>query len=230
MAKSRILIVEDDRKTAATLALYLDHAGLEAVSVHDGRSGLDAALSGEFALVLLDLMLPGLDGREVCRRIREVSDLPVIMLTARTTEGDRIDGLDSGADDYVSKPFSPREVMARVRAVLRRRQTPETGGEILDFEGLTLDPAAHEARVDGAPIALTPTEFRILLTLAASPGRVFSRDEIVERALGLDFDGYDRTVDAHIMNLRKKIEPDRTRPRYIVTVFGAGYRFGRKPA
>jgi two-component system alkaline phosphatase synthesis response regulator PhoP len=226
MAKTRVLIVEDDRKTAAMLQLYLEHEGYGVDLAHTGPAGLEASRSRVPDLVILDLMLPGMDGREVCRRLRAESQVPIVMLTARTTEEDRIHGLDLGADDYIPKPFSPREVMARVRAVLRRsHSTGDAPGDMLRRGELAIRPDCQEVRLAGQLVTLTPTEFQILLVLARSPGRVFSRAQLVERAFGPHFDGFERTVDAHVKNLRRKIEPQREQPLYIVTVFGVGYRF-----
>ena len=223
----RVLIIEDDRQTSSTIRLYLENDGFEVVESADGRRGLELALEGGFALVVLDLMLPGLSGSQVCRALRKRSNVPVVMLTARTTEDDRVEGLELGADDYVSKPFSPRELVARIRAVLRRGEHPELGGrEVLRFEGLDIDLARRSVRVGGTEVGLTPAEFKLLTALARAPGRVFSREALAERAFGEDFEGLDRTVDAHIMNLRRKIEPDRRSPVYVETVFGQGYRFG----
>jgi DNA-binding response OmpR family regulator len=231
MSKTRILVVEDDRKTAATLQLYLQHAGYQVRVEHDGARGLEAARSEAPDLILLDLMLPGTDGREICRRLRAGSRVPILMITARTTEEDRIRGLDLGADDYIPKPFSPREVVARVRAVLRRVEPAGTGGEeVLRFRpGLEIRPDRQEVRLGEERVSLTPTELQILLALARAPGRVLRRPQLVEKGFGPHFDGYDRTVDAHVKNLRGKIEPDRTRPTFIVTVFGVGYRFDGEP-
>ena len=222
-----ILVVEDDAKTAESIRLYLEHAGFGVRIARDGREGLDAARTGRFALVVLDLMLPRLDGQNVCRALRRESDLPIIMLTARTTEDDRVEGLELGADDYVLKPFSPRELVARVRAVLRRSETPEAGGRTrLRFDGLEIDLEGRMVWVDGKSVSLTPAEFGLLVAMARSPGRVFRRDQLAERAFGQDFHGLDRTVDVHVKNLRSKIEPDRASPRWVQTVFGEGYRFG----
>lgn len=222
----RILLIEDDATTAETVRLYLEKEGFEVTSIDDGARGLAAARAGEFTLIVLDLMLPGLSGSEVCRSLRRESDVPIVMLTARTTEDDRIAGLELGADDYVPKPFSPRELVARVRAVLRRGEHPQVGGrQVLRFEGLTLDLARKSVEVDGAEVHLTPAEFKLLSVLARSPGRLFGRDQLAERALGDDFTGLSRTVDAHVMNLRKKIESDRSNPRFVQTVLGEGYRF-----
>ena len=221
-----ILVVEDDAKTAATVRLYLEDAGHAVTIVADGESGLQAARSGDFDLVVLDIMLPRLDGTDVCRKLRVDSDVPVIMLTAKTTEDQRIRGLDLGADDYVAKPFSPRELVARVRAVLRRGVPDDDAPAAPLVRGeLVIDAEGRRVLKNGEEITLTPTEFDLLQILARRPGRVFSRDELIDKALGQDFLGMDRTVDAHIMNLRKKIEHDRRRPRYVQTVFGAGYRF-----
>ena len=223
---NHILVVEDDSKTAATVRLYLEDAGYRASVVSNGSDGLRAARSGDFDLVILDIMLPRLDGTDVCRKLRVDSDVPVIMLTAKSTEGERVRGFELGADDYVIKPFSPRELVARVRAVLRRRAPASAETEPrLERDGLVIDVDARRVLSGDAEVALTPTEFDLLCLLARRPGRVYSRDELIEEALGRDFVGMDRTVDAHIMNLRKKIEPDRRKPRYIQTVFGAGYRF-----
>jgi DNA-binding response OmpR family regulator len=222
----RILIIEDDRQTSDTIRLYLENEGFHVDDAADGREGLDLALHGGYALIVLDLMLPQLSGSQVCRAIRKESNVPILMLTARTTEDDRIQGLELGADDYVSKPFSPRELVARVRAVLRRTEHPELGGrEMLRFEGLEIDLARCQVHAAGGEVALTPAEFKLLTALARAPGRVFSREALASRAFGDDFEALDRTVDAHIMNLRRKIEPDRSAPIFVETVFGQGYRF-----
>lgn len=222
--KRRVLVIEDDRKTAETIGLYLEHAGHEATLERDGTRGLDRALSSTWDLILLDVMLPGLDGLEICRQLRETAAAPVIMITALGQEEALVRGLDAGADDYVTKPFSPRELMARVRAVLRRSVRQEAGGaELLRFGDLEIDLLGHRARVAGEAVSLTPTEFRLLRQLAASPGRVYARAELIERALGLGFDGQDRTIDAHVKNLRRKLRP--AGERLIETVFGVGYRF-----
>lgn len=223
-APAQILIIEDEAKTASTLALYLRHAGYGVRIADDGAAGLALARGGGFDLVLLDLMLPGLDGREVCQALRASSQVPIIMLTARTQEEERIAGLELGADDYVSKPFSPREVVARVRAVLRRAPTPhETGATPPLCAGpLVIDLERHEARLEGRPLALTATELHLLATLAAAPQRVFSRATLIERVCGHDFEGLERTIDAHVKNLRRKLAPHGN--VLIVTVFGVGYK------
>ena len=222
-----VLVVEDDRKTSSLVKLYLENAGFEVAVAFDGGQALAAARARRPDLVVLDVMIPTLDGFEVCRTLRGESDVPVILLTARTTEPDKLRGLDIGADDYVTKPFSPRELVARVRAVLRRaapREREEAAGE-LRFQGLVLDLGRREVRVDGSPVALTPNEFRMLEVLARAPGRAFSRAELVERAFGWDYEGMERTVDAHVKNLRRKLGPG----SWIETVFGVGYRFAGEP-
>ena len=216
--RRRILVVEDDPKTRETVALYLQRDGYEVATADDGMRALEAARSFEPHLVVLDLMLPRLDGLAVCRALRASSGTAVIMVTAKTTEEDKLTGLDLGADDYVTKPFSPRELMARVRAVLRRAADED----VLDAHGITIDRGKREIRLGDDAVNVTPTEFRLLETLARAAGRTFTRQELVERALGDDYDGLDRTVDVHVMNLRKKLGEA---GKAIVTVFGVGYRF-----
>jgi DNA-binding response OmpR family regulator len=232
VAKSRILVVDDDPKTVSSLRLYLEHAGFDVLVASDGRQALARARSSPPPdLVVLDLMLPHVDGLTVCRTLRGESDVPIIMLTARTTEEDRLEGLDLGADDYVPKPFSPRELVARVRAVLRRTPSGTLDARPIRVGRLTIDPARREVKVGAKPVDLTPREFRLLEVFARAPGRAFTREELVERAFGPDYEALDRTIDAHVMNLRRKIEPDPTDPIYIQTVFGIGYRFsGRRGA
>ncbi|MEP7029199.1 MAG: response regulator transcription factor [Candidatus Eisenbacteria bacterium] len=224
----RILVVEDDPKTRDTLVLYLEHAGFLVCAVGDGAAALAEAERCPPDLVVLDRMLPGLDGMELCRRLREDRPHPVIFLTARATEEDRLAGLELGADDYVVKPFSPRELVARVRAVLRRAPGADLP-QPLTVGDLTLDPGRRCAEVAGRVVPLTAREFRLMATFARAPGRTFSREELVERAFGDDFDGFDRTVDAHVVNLRRKLEADPSRPTRLVTVFGAGYRLDVRP-
>jgi two-component system response regulator ResD len=228
----KILVVEDDAVVAETLTLYLEQAGFGVVCAGNGPAGLAAAVetAGERVdLVILDLMIPGLSGQEVCRRLRAVSTVPIIMLTARASENDRVAGLELGADDYVSKPFSPREVVARVQALLRR--TAQSGGREarpapIAVGALEIDPWARLARVNGREVPLTPTEFKLLETLGNTPGRVFTRDELLARAFGPGYDGLDRTVDVHITNLRKKLEAG-DEARYVHTVHGVGYRLAK---
>lgn len=225
MAK-RILVVDDETRLTHLVSGYLEQDGYEVASAGNGREAL--LISREFGpdLIVLDLMMPHMDGWEFMRRLRRERDTPVIMLTARVDENDRIAGLEMGADDYLTKPFSPRELVARVRAVLRRAHPGETTPtESLRAGGLELDPDAHAARLDGRALELTPMEFDLLLALMRNPGRAFSRLELLERTQGVAYDGYERTIDVHIKNLRKKIESDPAHPIYVLTVFGVGYRF-----
>ena len=206
------------------MALYLRHAGYEAVEVADGQSALTIAADLRPDLVVLDLMLPGVDGLEVCRTLRQTVTVPVIMLTARAMEDDKLRGLESGADDYVTKPFSPRELVARIAAVLRRAK-PRL--DIVTCGDVAIDIGARQVRRGGSPVAVTATEFRLLEALAAAPGRASTRSELAERALGHDHEALERTVDVHIMNLRRKLEPARNRRASVIaTVFGIGYRLG----
>jgi DNA-binding response OmpR family regulator len=219
----RIVVIEDDAVVAETLALYLERAGYSVTAAADGITGLRLALEPEVSLVILDLMIPALPGHEVCRRLRAKSAVPIIMLTARASEDDRVAGLELGADDYVPKPFSPREVVARVQALLRRTPPQPTPPPPIVIGELELDLWAHQARFGGRVVSLTPTEFKVLEVLGRSPGRVFSREELLARAFGPGYDGLDRTVDVHVTNLRRKIEPDK-QPRYVLTEHGVGYR------
>jgi DNA-binding response OmpR family regulator len=220
-----ILVVDDDRKTVDLIRLYLERAGFGVRVAHDGERALE--LVGECVpdLLILDLMLPKIDGLDVCLAVQAVNPVPVIMLTARTTEGDKLAGLETGADDYVTKPFSPRELVARVKAVLRRTRGAEGEPSEIRSGDLVIDLLHHDARIHGEGVRLTPKEFNLLRVLAREPGRPFTRSSLMERAFGFDYDGLERTVDAHIANLRKKIEPDPAHPRYVVTVQGLGYKF-----
>jgi DNA-binding response OmpR family regulator len=227
---SDVLVVDDDRKTVDLVRLYLERAGYTVRVAYDGRQGLQLALDQRPDLVVLDLMLPFLDGLDVCHALREhVGPLPVIMLTARTTEADKLAGLETGADDYVTKPFSPRELVARVKAVLRRASGDALARSESMFGQLVVDHRRREARLDGRNVRLTPREFRVLETLAREPDRPFSRQGLVDRAFGLDYDGLERTVDAHVANLRRKIEPNPGRPIYVLTVPGVGYKLASEP-
>ena len=225
--------MDDDRKTAAAVRLYLESAGFEVMVALDGREALEVARGRRPDLLVLDVMLPRVDGLEVCRTLRAESDVPVILLTARTTEEDKLVGLDLGADDYVTKPFSPRELVARVKAVLRRaapRDRAEGEAAELRFPGLVVDLAGHTVAVRGEEVAVTPNEFRLLAVLARAPGRAFRRTELVEKAFGWDYEGMERTVDAHVMNLRRKIDPRGPEGgSWIETVYGVGYRFAGEP-
>ena len=214
----RVLIVDDDPKVCETLDRYLAHAGYVTASALDGAKALEMVQTFAPDLVVLDLMLPRVGGLEICRMLREKSSIPIIMLTAKTTEHDKLTGLALGADDYLTKPFSPRELVARVEAVLRRSGTTEKTPRVI-VGALTIDPERCQVTVNGDPVALTATELRLLLTLARTPGRVFRRDELARMALGDDFEGLDRTIDAHIKNLRRKVGAE-----IIVTVFGIGYK------
>jgi two-component system alkaline phosphatase synthesis response regulator PhoP len=229
MAGKKILVVDDDVKTVELVKLYLNRDGYRVITAYDGVEALRLARESHPDLIVLDLMLPGLDGLEVCQTIRNESDVPIIMLTAMTTEEDRLTGLDLGADDYVTKPFSPKELAARVRAVLRRTpdEALQRGPAEINYGELTLNFVKHEASLTGKPLILTPAEFKLLGALAREPGRVFSRGQLIEKAFGYDFDSFDRTIDVHILNLRRKLEPDPKHPTYIKTVYGAGYKFFR---
>lgn len=221
----RLLLVDDDEKTLHLVGVYLEREGYAVERATNGYDAIRRARESLPSLILLDVMLPGLSGTEVCRILRTESNPFIIMLTARTTEDDMLAGLDAGADDYIAKPFSPRELTARVRAVLRRtgHGTDDAEAEMVTIGDLRIDVARRRVTVAHAVVQLTPIEFRLLHILARTPGRVFSRQELVERAFGYDYDGLDRTVDVHIKNIRRKVEPDRDRPRYIGTKFGEGY-------
>ena len=221
----RILIAEDDPKQAELIRLYLEREGYAVVVTHDGRTALDQIRARQPDHVILDVMMPLMDGLDVTRVLRQESDVPIILLTARSTEDDLLLGLDLGANDYVTKPFSPRELTARVRTVLRRRSpTSSVADEVLRIGGLEIDPVRHEVRVDGREAVITPKEFSILEALARHPGRAFTRGQLLQQAFGFDYDGLERTVDVHILNLRKKVEFDHTDPRYVLTVYGVGYK------
>jgi DNA-binding response OmpR family regulator len=221
----RILVVDDEPEIVKLLRAYLEQAGYDVVTARNGQEALLVTRHEKPDLIILDLTMPEMDGLEYTRRLRRDKDTPIIMLTARVEETDRIIGLEIGADDYVTKPFSPREIVARVRAVLRRVQPAPAPAEILRAGDLVLDQQEHSVVLDEQPIELTPTEFDLLATLMAHPGRAFSRMELLERLQGEAFAAYERTIDAHVKNLRAKIEPDPSNPRYILTVFGVGYKF-----
>ncbi len=224
MAGKKILVVDDDAKTVELVKLYLNRDGYKVITASGGTEALALAREARPDLIVLDLMLPGMDGIQVCRTLRDESDVPIIMLTARTTDEDKLTGLDSGADDYVTKPFSPRELAARVRTVLRRLPGEHGPSEIRLGE-LTVNFTKHEATLSGRNLDLTAVEFKILGVMVKEPGRVFSRGQLIEEALGYGFEGFDRTIDVHILNLRRKLEPDSRKPKYIKTVYGAGYKF-----
>jgi DNA-binding response OmpR family regulator len=224
-----LLIIEDEPELVRVLRSYLEQAGFSVLAALRGDTGLTTWEDRHPDLVILDLNLPGMDGLDVARHIRrtERGHTPIIMLTARADEVDQLIGLELGADDYIPKPFSPRIVVARVRALLRRIEAPAPGAQALRVADLEIDPDAHTLTRAGKVIELTPTEFSLLTTLAGQPGRVFSRLQLLEAAQGVAYEGYERTIDAHIKNLRAKIEADSRKPKYIETVFGIGYRFAR---
>ena len=221
-----ILIIEDEQKINDILAFSLGKDGYKTLSAFDGVKGLEMALKENPDLILLDVMLPGMDGFEVCRKVREKSQVPIIMLTAREDEVDKVLGLELGADDYLIKPFSPRELVARVRALLRRTHLDaEPQLEVLDFGDLIIDVSGHKVEVEKREVELTASEFKLLTTLARYPGRVYTRMELVEKVLGYDFEGYERTIDSHVKNLRAKLGDDPRNPKWLYTVHGVGYRF-----
>ncbi len=219
---ARILVVDDEPKIVQLVRDYLERAGFAVSTARDGNEALMRAHAERPDLIVLDLGLPGLDGLEVTRRLRRDSGVPIIMLTARHEETDKVVGLELGADDYVTKPFSPRELTARVRAVLRRHTSP--ADDVLRAGNLTLDVPRLRAEVSGRIVPLTATEFQLLATLAAQPGRVFTRSQLLDGIHGVAFDSYERAIDAHVKNIRRKIEPDPREPRYLLTVYGVGYR------
>ena len=226
----RIVVVDDDPSVQEVTRAYLERDGYLVYVAATAADGLAIAERVKPGLIVLDLMLPDRPGEEVAREIRRRSDVPILMLTAKASEDERVSGLAMGADDYLTKPFSPRELVARVRAVLRRSRSSDVPlVETLSFDGgrLKIDTVAQEVRVDGAPVDLTPNEYRLLATLARYPGRVYSRFELISHVQGYDYEGYERTIDAHVKNLRKKIETDPRHPRYVETIFGSGYRLAR---
>jgi DNA-binding response OmpR family regulator len=226
----RILIAEDDEKQAELIRLYLERDGYAVVVTHDGRTALEQIRSRQPDLIVLDWMMPGMDGLDVTRAVRMDSDVPIIMLTARAAEDDLLLGLELGADDYIRKPFSPRELAARVRMVLRRRGPATTSEEVHRIGTLEVDALRHEVKVERRPVDVTPKEFAILEALARSPGRAFTRTQLLQRAFGFDYEGLERTVDVHVLNLRKKIEPDPASPTYLLTVYGVGYKMAELDA
>ncbi len=225
--KGRILLIEDEKKIADIVKAYLEKDGFEVIHAENGETGLDAVKNG-FDLIILDLMLPDMDGEEICELIRKDSDIPIIMLTAKSDEEDRVKGLSMGADDYVVKPFSPRELVARVNALLRRAK-PTSRRLSFNKGDLIIDTERFEVSKNGNPVTLTPTEFKLLQTLAERPGQVFSRAQLVNIILGYNFEGYERTIDAHVKNIRHKIEDDKRHPQFIKTVYGIGYKFTGTP-
>ncbi len=227
MKNGRILVVEDEGKISEIVKAYLEKERFQVTVAETGEKALSALKQG-FDLIILDLMLPDMEGEDICETIREDSDVPIIMLTAKSEEEDRIKGLGIGADDYVVKPFSPRELVARVKALLRRSKGTK---DIISFNNsdLVIDAKRFEVRKKGETVVLTPTEFKLLQCIADHPGQVFSRLQLVNVILGYDFEGYDRTIDAHIKNIRHKVEDNQKSPFYVKTVYGIGYKFAGSP-
>jgi DNA-binding response OmpR family regulator len=226
-----ILLVEDDAKIARVEKVYLEGAGYHVTYCDTGKAAIEAAMKELPALAILDLNLPDISGEEVCQELRQIGDFPIIMVTAKSSEEERVAGFALGADDYIVKPFSPRELVYRIKAVLRRQQKGDAGSEEpIKFNNgqLVIDGMSYEVKVGGNSVNVTPTEFKVLFVLASNPGRVFPRDELVEKALGYQFEGYERSIDAHIKNIRHKIETDPRNPEYILTIYGVGYRFSGK--
>jgi len=226
---AKILVVDDESKIVKLVRAYLEQAGYSVVVAEDGQTALIQARREKPDLVVLDLGLPGMDGLDVTRTLRRERDTPIIMLTARVEDTDRIIGLELGADDYVTKPFNPRELVARVRAVLRRTSGATPAPEILRAGEIVLDVNGHQASLAGKPLDLTPTEFDLLLVLMQNLGRAFTRLDLLDRIQGDAYEGYERTIDAHIKNLRAKLGDDPRHPRYIQTVYGVGYKFEERP-
>ena len=226
----KVLVVDDAREIVRLVRDYLEHAGFSVLTASDGPGALRLARIERPDAIVLDLGLPGRDGLDVARDLRRDSDVPIIMLTARADEADRVAGLELGADDYVTKPFSPRELVARVRAVLRRAESARSPAARLVVGDLAIDAARMRVEVAGRRVDLTPTEFTLLLTMARQPGRVFTRAQLLDAVHGMAFEAYERAIDAHVKNIRRKIEHDSRAPRYLETVFGVGYRIAEPAA
>ena len=224
----RVLIVDDEPKIVALARDYLERAGFAVATAYDGKTALASARGDRPDLVVLDLGLPELDGLDVARTLRAESPVPIVMLTGRTEESDKLVGLEIGADDYVTKPFSPKELVARVRAVLRRSERPVAASDIVRAGAVTLDIPRMRVTIDERVVELTPTEFQLLATLAREPGRVFTRSQLLDAVHGIAFESYERAIDAHVKNIRRKLEPDPAHPRYLLTVYGVGYRFAEQ--
>jgi DNA-binding response OmpR family regulator len=223
MTNKTILVVDDDAKTVELVKLYLERDGHKVLTAYDGEEALRVFRENRPSLVVLDVMLPGINGVEICRKLRTESDVPIIMLTARTRDEDKLTGLDTGADDYVTKPFSPGELAARVRAIFRRLPT-ERGPAEIKYGDFFMNLPKREVTLNKKQLALTAVEFKILAAFLREPGRVFDRVDLIEKAFGYDFESFDRAIDVHIFNLRRKIEPDPKHPTYIKTIYGAGYK------
>jgi two-component system, OmpR family, alkaline phosphatase synthesis response regulator PhoP len=224
-----VLIVDDEPKIAQLARDYLEHAGFGVLTAGEGTAALQAARTRHPDLVVLDLGLPGMDGMDVARELRRESDVPIVMLTARDDEIDKLLGLEIGADDYLTKPFSPRELVARIRAVLRRSERAADPGDLIVVDGVTLDVPRMRVEVDGRAVDLTATEFQLLATMARQPGRIFTRSQLLDAVRGVAFDSYERAIDAHVKNIRRKLEPYPREPRYVLTAYGVGYRFADRP-
>jgi DNA-binding response OmpR family regulator len=220
----KILLVEDEAKISRIIGLYLEQSGFQVVPIFDGAEAIPAFQSQHPDLVILDLMLPHVDGWEICRQLRRTGDIPIIMLTAQGEETDRILGLELGADDYITKPFSPREVVARVRALFRRTHGQSSASPIVTLQDITINLERHSITAGSQPVELTPIEFELLLTLARHPGQVYTRLQLLEAAQGSAYEGYERAIDQHVKNLRSKLGDDARHPRYIQTIFGVGYK------
>ena len=220
----KILVVDDEKRIVEILKAYLERDGYRVIAAYDGRSALELARNNSPDLIILDLMLPEISGWDVCRTLRKESDVPIIMLTARDETTDKIVGLELGADDYVTKPFDPKELVTRVRTVIRRSEGGMASKPVLNVADLSIDVEKRLVKRGDVDIGLTPVEFELLRVLAENPGRVYSRMQLLDKAQGDAYEGYDRTIDSHIKNLRKKIEPDPDHPRYIITVYGVGYK------
>lgn len=220
-----ILIVDDEPKIVQLARDYLEHAGMRVLTANDGKFALSVARAEKPDLIVLDLGLPELDGLDVTRALRKESSVPIIMLTARGEESDKLIGLELGADDYIVKPFSPKELVARVRAVLRRFESASAGAEMIRVADVALDVPKMRATIAGQGADLTPTKFQLLATLAREPGRIFTRAQLLDAVRGVAFDSYERAIDAHVKNIRRKIEPNPREPRYILSVYGVGYKF-----
>lgn len=219
-----ILVVDDEPKIVQLARDYLEHAGFSVLTANDGQSAVEQARSRKPDLIILDLGLPKMDGLDVTRVLRKESNLPIIMLTARAEESDKLVGLELGADDYVTKPFSPKELVARVRTVLRRMEPEARSAEVLRIAGLTIDIPRMRVQLEGREVDLTATEFQLLAAMARQPGRVFTRAQLLDVIHGVALESYERAIDAHIKNIRRKIEPDPRSPRYILMVYGVGYK------
>ncbi len=224
-----VLVVDDEPRIVELARDYLEHAGFGVIVATDGPSALTAVRLRKPDVLVLDLGLPGMDGLDVARAVRRDSTVPIIMLTARDDELDRVLGLEIGADDYVTKPFSPRELVARIRAILRRVDRQEAPGDRIEVGAVSIDVARMRVAVAGRTVELTPTEFGLLVALARQPGRIFTRSQLLDAIHGVAFESYERAIDAHVKNLRRKLEDDPARPRYVLTVYGVGYRFAEEP-